>query len=46
MIYGSETMPFLANAGLMFERADMIRWMCGISMKTERPVKIENAGWS
>ena len=35
MTYGSETMPLLADVGLKFERAEMqmIRWMCGISMK-------------
>ena len=35
MIYGSGTMPLLVDVGLKFERADMqmIRWMCGVSMK-------------
>ena len=35
MIYGSTTMPLLADVELKFERAEMqmIRWMCGISMK-------------
>ena len=35
MIYGSETWRFLADVGLKWERAEMqmIRWMCGISMK-------------
>ena len=35
MVYGSETRPLLVDVGLKFERADMqmIRWMCGISMK-------------
>ena len=35
MIYGSETMYMLADVGLKFERAEMqmIRWMCGDSMK-------------
>ena len=38
MIYGSETMPLLANVGLKFERAEMkmIRWMCGVSSKDRR----------
>ena len=36
MNYGSETRPF--DVGLTFERAglQMIRWMCGISMKDRR----------
>ena len=35
MTYGSETRPLLVDVGLKFERAEMqmIRWMCGISMK-------------
>ena len=35
MTYESETRPLLVDAGLMFEREEiqMIRWMCGISMK-------------
>ena len=35
MTYGSETRPLLADVGLKFERAEMqmIRWMCGVSMK-------------
>ena len=38
MTYGSETRPLLVNVGLKFERAEMqmIRWMCGISMKDRR----------
>ena len=38
MNHGSETMPVLVNVGLKFERAEMqmIRWMCGISMKDRR----------
>ena len=38
MTYGSETRPLLVDVGLKFERADMqmIRWMCGISMKDRR----------
>ena len=38
MIYGSETMPLLVDDGLKFERAEMqmIRCMCGISMKDRR----------
>ena len=35
---GSETGPLLVDVGLKFERAEMqmIRWMCGISMKDRR----------
>ena len=38
MIYGCETRPLLVGVGLKFERAEMqmIRWMCGISMKDRR----------
>ena len=38
MTYGSETRPLLVDIGLMFERAEMqmIRWMCGISLKDRR----------
>ena len=38
MIYGSETRPLLVDVGLKFERVEMqmIRWMCGISMKDRR----------
>ena len=38
MTYGSDTRPLLVDVGLEFERADiqMIRWMCGISMKDRR----------
>ena len=38
MTYGSETRPVLVDVGLEFERADMqmIRWMCGISLKDRR----------
>ena len=38
MTYGSETRPLLADVGLKFERAEMqmIRWMCGVSMKDRR----------
>ena len=38
MIYGSETRALLVDVGLQFERAEMqmIRWMCGISMKDRR----------
>ena len=38
MTYGSETRPLLVDAGLKFERAEMlmIRWMCGISLKDRR----------
>ena len=36
--YGSETRPLLVDVGLKFERAEMqmIRWMCGISLKDRR----------
>ena len=38
MIDGSETRPLLIDVGLKFERAEMqmIRWMCGISLKDRR----------
>ena len=38
MTYGSETRPLLVDVGLKFERAEMqmIRWMCGISIKDRR----------
>ena len=38
MTYGSQTRPLLVDVGLKFERAEMqmIRWMCGISMKDKR----------
>ena len=38
MTYGSETRSFLVDVGLKFERAEMqmIRWMCGISLKDRR----------
>ena len=41
MVYGSEARPFPADVGLKLERAEMqmIRWMCGISIKTEGLVK-------
>ena len=48
MIYRSETMPLLADAGLTFARAEMqmIIWMCGVSPKHLRQRRIEKAGWS
>ena len=41
MSYGSETRPLLVDVALKFERAEMqmIRWMCGISMKDRRANK-------
>ena len=38
MTYGSETKPLLVDVGLKLERAEvqMIRWMCGTSMKDRR----------
>ena len=38
MIYGSETRPLLVDVGLKFEREEMqmIKWMCGISLKDRR----------
>ena len=38
MTYGSESRPLLVDVGLKFERAEMqmIRWMCGISLKDRR----------
>ena len=37
-ISSSETRPLLADVGMKFERANMqmIRWMCGISLKVRR----------
>ena len=50
MTHGSETRPWLVDVGLKFERAEMqmIRWMCGISMKDRRTsaISIEKDGWS
>ena len=49
MTYGSETRPFLVDVGLKFERADMqmIRWMCGVSMKDRRTSKeLRRDAWS
>ena len=41
MIYGSETRLLLADVELIFERAElqMIRWMCGVSMKDDHDRK-------
>ena len=38
MSYGSETRPLLVDVEVKFESAvmQMIRWMCGISMKDRR----------
>ena len=38
MTYGSKTMLLLVDVGLKLERVDMqmIRWMCGVSMKDIR----------
>ena len=38
MIYGNQIRLMLVDVGLKFERAEvqMIRWMCGISMKDRR----------
>ena len=38
MTYEIETRPLLFNVRLKFERAEMqmIRWMCGISMKDRK----------
>ena len=38
MTYGSETRPSQAHVSLKFKREDMqmIRWMCGVSMKDRR----------
>ena len=36
MTYGSETRSSLVDVGLKFERAEMTRWICGISMKDRR----------
>ena len=41
MTYGRETRPLLVDVRLRFERVEMqmIRWMCGISMKDRRTNK-------
>ena len=41
MPYGSETRPLLVDIWLKFERAEMqmIRWLCGISLKDRRTNK-------
>ena len=46
MTFGSEPMPLLVDVRLQIERAEMqmIRWMCGISMKDKS--RIEKACWS
>ena len=38
MTYGSETRLLLVDVGLKFKRSEMqmIKWMCGISMKDRR----------
>ena len=38
MIYGSETMPMLADVWLKFKRPEMklIRWMCGVYIKDRK----------
>ena len=53
MIYGSETRSLIVDVRLKFKRAEMqmIRWMCGISMKERRLVGVEpittviRSGW-
>ena len=41
MTYGSETRTLLVEVWLKFERAEMqmIRWMCGITLKDRRTNK-------
>ena len=39
MTYGSETRPLLVDVGLKFERAQMIRWLCGVSKIDRRTSK-------
>ena len=41
MTYENDTRPLLVDVGLKFERTEMqmIRWMCGISMKDRRTTK-------
>ena len=41
MTYGSETRPLLVDVRLKFERAEMqmIRWMCGISRRTNEELR-------
>ena len=43
MTYGSETRPLLVDVGLKFEKAEMqmIRWMCGISLKSADSVVLK-----
>ena len=38
MIYGTETRLLLTGVGFKFERAEIqiIRWMCGVSMKDRK----------
>ena len=44
MIYGNDTRLLLADVGIKFERVDMqmIRWMCGVSMKEKSELKAED----
>ena len=48
LTYGGETRPLLVDVGLHFERADMqmIRWMCGVSMKDRKTNEKFRIGWS
>ena len=41
MTYRSESMPLLVDVGLKVQREEMqiMRWMCGISMKDRRTSK-------
>ena len=38
LFHNTRTRPLLADVGLKFERAEMqmIRWMCGVSMKDRK----------
>ena len=48
MTYGGDTRPLLVYVGLYFERAEMqmIRWMCGVSMKDRKTNEKIRIGWS
>ena len=45
MTYGSETRPLLDDVGLKLkEQMQMIRWMCGVSMKDRRTSEYDQEG--
>ena len=43
MTYGSETRPLLVDVRLKFEKTEMqmIRWICGISLKDRKTIGVE-----